>query len=166
MSKIKVQVLESRKLSNGKFKIYLGMFHKGEVRYISLPYVIDDLYQIEDGVVVCRKDAKIMNQRIKYELSYCQDKLDGIQSQHIYSCAQLKEMLEGKAKQDSFITIKEYMEMRIVKMRKEGSDSYADMNEYTLSKIIKILGDVTLASLTPATIDYTVSNRSYLFQLN
>ena len=94
-----------------------------------------------------------MNQRIKYELSYFQDKLDAIQSQQIYSCSQLKEMLEGKAKQESLITIKEYMELRIERLKKDGRNSYAEMNKYTLDKLMTIIGDITLQSISPATIE-------------
>lgn len=80
------------------------------MRYISTGYEIDDLYQFDKGKVVCRKDAKVMNQRLDYVLSEYREKLDEIDNLDIYTCSQIKEILEGRYKQESLMTIKEYME--------------------------------------------------------
>ena len=130
--------LTDQKTSKGTFFIYLTITHKREVRYISIGYEIDDLFQFDKGTVVCRKDAKVMNQRLDYVLSEYQEKLDSIDHQERFSCAQIKEMLENKKNADNTITIKDFMERRISDFRKEGRNSYADMNEYTLKKILSI----------------------------
>ena len=82
--------MSARQTSKKTFLIYLTITHKREVRYISTEYEIDDLYQFDKGKVVCRKDAKIMNQRLAYVLSEYQEKLNEIDNQDMYSCSQIK----------------------------------------------------------------------------
>lgn len=153
MATIRLVLLNSRKNSMGQYPILIAVTQKREVRYIRTDFVVDDLFQFENGEVICRKDAKVMNQRLKYVLSEYQEKLDNIPNHHIYNCSQIKEMLENKHKQEQLITIREYMEYRIALFKKEKRTGYAGMNVYTLSKILDILGDITLQSFTPATID-------------
>lgn len=153
MATLRFSILPARKTAKQTFFIYLTITHRREVRYIATDYEIDDLYQFEKGKVVCRKDAKIMNQRLDYVLSDYREKLDEISDKHVYTCAQLKEILEGKYKIEQLTTIKECMEKRILDLRKEGRMSYADMNEYTLEKILGILGNISLQSFSPTTID-------------
>lgn len=152
MATIHLAVLKTRQNSKGTYSIYVAVTHKRAVRYITTEYEIDDLYQFDNGTIVCRKDAKIMNQRLQYLLSEYQEKLDSITKQEVYTCSQIKDMLTGKMKAESLVTISEYMTERINRLRKENRGSYADMNVYTLSKILSILGDITLQSFSPDTI--------------
>ncbi|WP_455671708.1 phage integrase SAM-like domain-containing protein [Phocaeicola sp.] len=148
MATLNLSVLKSRQTTNGTYIIYVSINHQKETRYIATSYQIDDLYQFDKGKVVCRKDEKIINQRLKYILSSYQEKIDEIIDKEKYSCAQIKDILEGKTKQETAITIKEYMTDRIERLKKEGRTNYAKMNEYTLKTIISILGDITLQSLS------------------
>ena len=153
MATLRFSVLSARKTSKGTFLIYLTITHKRDVRYISTGYEIDDLYQFDKGKVVCRKDAKIMNQRLSFVLSEYKEKLEEIENLNSYTCSQVKDMLEGERKVESLVTIKDFMEKRIDDFRKEGRKSYADMNVYTLEKILSIIGNMPLKNITPATID-------------
>lgn len=153
MATLHFSVLKSRQTTKKTYVIYLAITHKRDVRYISTDYEIDDLFQFDNGKVVCRKDAKVMNQRLDYVLSEYQDKLNDILDQHIYNCSQIKEILEGHRKLEQLITIKDCMDLRIQSLRKEGRNSYADMNVYTLKNIISSLGNITIQSITPASID-------------
>lgn len=146
MANLKVAVLKARKTSKGNYPIFISVTQKRDVRYIKTEYSIDDLYQFENGKIVCRKDAKILNQRIQYNLSELQDKLDSIPDIRIFNASQIKDILEG-SKEDKLITIKEWFETRIEDFRKQGRGSYANMNLYTLSKILDSLGNITLQSL-------------------
>ena len=85
MATLRFSVLSTRKTSKGTFLIYLTITHKRDVRYISTGYEIDDLYQFDKGKVVCRKDAKIMNQRLSYVLSEYKEKLEEIKLLHLLS---------------------------------------------------------------------------------
>ncbi len=162
MATLRFSVLPTRQTSKKTFLIYLTITHKRAVRYISTGYEIDDLFQFDKGKVVCRKDARLMNQRLAYVLSEYQEKLDGITHQDRYSCAQIKEMIEKRVRATEVVTIKEYMEKRIDEFRKEGRGSYADMNAYTLGKILSILGNIPLSGFTPSTIDKFVRGMSDL----
>ena len=150
MVTLHLTVLTSRRNSAGKLPVLIALTSKRQVRYIKTGYEIDDLFQFEDGEVVCRKDARIMNQRLNFVLSEYRDKLSSIHDADIYSCAQLKEILEGRLKAEQPITIKEWMETRIEELRKDGRGSYADMNCYTLKLIIDTIGDVPMQCITPA----------------
>lgn len=101
MATLRFTVLPARKTSKGTFFIYLTITHKRNVRYISTGYEIDDLYQFDKGNVVCRKDAKLMNQRLAYVLSEYREKLNEIGDLDRYACSQIKEILEGKHKRES-----------------------------------------------------------------
>lgn len=162
MATLNFKVLKARRTAKKTYPIYLAVTHKRDVRYISTDYEVDDLFQFDNGKVVCRKDAKIMNQRLAYVLSEYQEKLNAITNQPIYTCAQLKDLLEGKQKAEEPVFIKEYMTMRIEDFRKAGQESYADMNTYTLEKILSILGDISLQSFTPGTIDKFIKGMSNL----
>jgi hypothetical protein len=156
MATIHLAVLKQRQKSNGKFSVYIAVTHKREVRYITSKYEVDDLFQFENGKVICRKDAKIMNQRLQYVLSEYREKLEAIERQEIYNCSQLKDILEGKTeeqqKAEQLITIKDYMELRMERLHQEKRDGYVKINRYCLSKILEIVGNVTLESISQATI--------------
>lgn len=152
MAKLHLTVLNSRQNQEGKFPIFIAVSEKREVRYIKTDYAIDNLYEFDHGMVVCRKDAKITNQRLQFVLSQYQLRLDAISDHRIYKCSQIVEILKGEEKRNQFITIKEFFELKIAELRKEGRGSYADMNVYTLGKILSILGDISLQSFSPETI--------------
>lgn len=162
MATLHLTVLKNRQNSNGKYLVYIALTQKRVVRYIPTEYEIDGLYQFEKGLVVCRKDAKTMNQRLKYVLSEYQERLDGIVDSDIYECSLLKSMIAGRVNPDRPITIKELFENRIKRLIKEKRNSYAGMNEYTLGKILSIIGNITLRDISPNTIERFIAGMSNL----
>lgn len=72
MAKLHLTVLNSGQNQEGKFPIFIAVTEKREVRYIKTDYTIDNLYEFDHGMVVCRKDAKIINQRLQFVLSQYQ----------------------------------------------------------------------------------------------
>ena len=162
MATIHLSVLKTRQTAKGTYFIYVAVNHKRSTRYIATEYEIEGLFQFDNGTIVCRKDANIMNQRLKFVLGEYQEKLDLIEDQEIYNCSQIKEILEGKIKLEQIITIKEYFEQRIKELRKEGRGSYANMNVYTLDKILSILGNINLQSITPQTVEKFITGMGSL----
>lgn len=154
MATLNLAVLKNRQTSKKNFIIYVSIFHKGETRYIATEYEIEELFQFDKGKVVCKQDAKVMNQRLNYVLNEYIKKLNTIQDQNIYNCTQIKQLLVGEMKLEQDITIKEYMSKRIEKLLKDGRNGYANMNQNTLNAIINILGDITLKSISTSTIKY------------
>lgn len=153
MATLRFTVLKERQTAKKTYIIYLTVTHKRAVRYISSGYEVDDLYQFEKGKVICRKDSKIMNQRLGYVLSEYEEKLNDIPDINVYSCSQIKEILEGKYKLEQNNSLIECMNLRIEGFRKEGRKNYADMNQCTLDFIKSILGDIALKSISPMTIE-------------
>lgn len=143
--------LNSKRNMAGKIPVLVALTSKRQVRYIRTGYEIDNLFEFDRGTVVCRKDAKLMNQRLNYVLSDYREKLKAIPNADLYPCSQLKELLVGKIQADQPVTVREYMEVRIGELRKEGRESYADMNIYTLKLILAAgIGDLPMQCLTPA----------------
>lgn len=153
MATIYFSIRKTKKTAKNTYVVYLTVCHKREVRYIATEYEVEDLYQFDKGRIVCRKDAKIMNQRLTFVLSEYNKRLISIKDQDIYNCSQIKETLEGKQKIEQNISLVDHVRARICKLRKEGRNSYADMNACTLEKIKSILGEITLQSLSTITID-------------
>ena len=89
MATLRFTVLPARKTSKGTFFIYLTIPQKGCQIHI-YRILIDDLYQFDKGNVVCRKDAKLMNQRLAYVLSEYREKLNEIGDLDRYTCSQKK----------------------------------------------------------------------------
>lgn len=156
MATLHFAVLKSRRTVKKTYSVYLAITHKRVVRYITTEYEVEDLYQFHNGKVVCRKDAKIFNQRLEYLLTEYQQKLDQIPNQNCFSCSQIKELLERKDTNlgcTGYSTLVECLQAKINDLRRERRDSYADMNEETLKRVKTVLGEVTLASMNPFTIE-------------
>lgn len=149
MATINLSVLKTRQTAKGTYIIYVSINHKRDTRYIATDYQIDDLFQFDRGKIVCRKDAEIMNKRLDYVVTEYKAKLNDIRDHDKYTCAQIKSILEGKNKQHTPITINEYMSDRIGRLKTKGRKNYAKMNEHTLKKVLSILGNITLESLSP-----------------
>lgn len=149
MATINLSVLKTRQTAKGTYIIYVSINHRRNTRYIATDYQIDDLFQFDSGKIVCRKDAEIMNKRLEYVVTEYRERLNEIRDHDKYTCAQIKNILEGKGKQQTAITIKEYMSDRIERLKKKGRNNYAQMNAYTLDKVLSILGNITLESLSP-----------------
>lgn len=149
MATINLSVLKTRQTAKGTYIIYVSINHKRDTRYIATDYQIDDLFQFDKGKIICRKDAEIMNKRLNYVVAEYREKLNEIKDKDKYTCSQIKDILEGRTKQKSTITIQQYMSDRIEYLKKKGRMNYAKMNEYTLDKVLSILGDITLDSLSP-----------------
>lgn len=69
MAVLHLAILKSIQNSNGKIPVLIAVIQRREVRYIKTDYVVDEFYQFDNGLIACRKDAKTMNQRLKYVIS-------------------------------------------------------------------------------------------------
>lgn len=80
-------VLKARQTAKGDYPIFISVTQNRIIRYIKTEYSIDNLFQFDNGIIVCRKDAKVMNQCLKFVLGEYQEKLDSIEDQEICSCS-------------------------------------------------------------------------------
>lgn len=153
MATARLSVLKTRQTNKGSFIIYIALSHKKETRYINTNYEIDDLFQFDKGKVICRKDAAVINKRLEYTLEEYREKLSNIENIEIYTCSQIKQILESEKAKRNFITLKEFMNDKILFFEKHNRHSYAKMNKDTLDRFLKTFGDITLASITPTMIE-------------
>lgn len=152
MATLRITTLKTRKTAEGKFPILIAVSHHGDTRYITTEIVINDLSEFENGKIAYKKDANILNKRLDYILNEYKDILKCIPDTTIYNCVQIKEILINTHKQSKMVTVKEWFEKRIHDFEKEGRLSYASMNRYTLDKILAILGNITLQSISVSSI--------------
>jgi site-specific recombinase XerD len=148
MATLNYKILPARRKVSGKLGIYLAVTHKKQVRYISTEFEIDDDSQFENGRVCYRKDASIMNKRMAYVLSQYKEKLEGINVKAFSTCAQLKDELMKSHEEESSMTLEELLSNRIDRIRKEGRENYALMNERSKKVIISIIGNPVIEYLT------------------
>lgn len=78
MATIRLTVLNSIKESNGKLPILICISQKKDRAYIKTEFLLDDISEFEDGRVVYRKDAGIINKRIQFVFSQYKEKYDSI----------------------------------------------------------------------------------------
>ena len=74
MATIRLTVLNSIKESNGKLPILICISQKKDRAYIKTEFLLDDISEFEDGRVVYRKDAGIINKRIQFVFSQYKEK--------------------------------------------------------------------------------------------
>lgn len=153
MATIRLTVLSSIKESNGKVPILICISQKKDRVYIKTEFLLDDISEFEDGKVVYRKDAGIINKRLKFVFSQYKEKYESIEDVEYLSASQIKYIITSKER-PSHISFIEYWKKRIVDFRKEGRESYAKMNEDTIKLFIKAEGDVPIPAICYRTVEH------------
>lgn len=116
---------------------------------MSTPFVLDDETQYEDGRVVGRPDARIMNIKMTKMACEYQDILDGIPHQDIYTSAQLKERLLAEIRLQGGMTYADFCSQYISEIESEGRHSYASLLERSGRYFVESVGNVPLSDITP-----------------
>ncbi len=153
MATIRLIVLSSIKESNGKLPILICISQKKDRAYIKTKFLLDDIAEFEDGQVVYRKDARIMNKRIQFVFSQYKEKYDSIEDLEFLSASQIKYVITAKER-PSHISFIEYWKKRIADFRKDGRESYAKMNEDTIKLFIKAEGDIPIPAINYRIIEH------------
>lgn len=153
MATIRLTVLSSIKELNGKLPILICISQKKDRAYIKTEFFLDDIAEFEDGQVVYRKDAGIMNKRIQFVFSQYKEKYDSIEDLEFLSASQIKYVITAKER-PSHISFIEYWKKRIADFRKDGRESYAKMNEDTIKLFIKAEGDIPIPAISHRTIEH------------
>ncbi len=146
MATIRLTVLNSIKESNGKLPILICISQKKDRAYIKTEFLLDDISEFEDGRVVYRKDAGIINKRIQFVFSQYKEKYDSIADLEFLSASQIKYVITAKER-PPYISFIEYWKKRIADFRKDGRESYAKMNEDTIKLFIKAEGDIPIPAI-------------------
>lgn len=73
MATLKLTLLKSKVLKDGKHKIRVAVCHKEETSYIITRFIIDSEAQFKNGQVVKRPDAAVMNKKLRNLLNEYQE---------------------------------------------------------------------------------------------
>lgn len=142
MTTLNFKILPARRKSNGKLGIYLAVTHRKQVRYISTEFEINDEAEFENGRVCYRKDAEKLNKRLAFVMSEYKEKLERLNPKSFQTCTLLKDALLKEEANPNSITISAMFHDRIERLRKDGREKYANMNELSCQTIVSILSDI------------------------
>lgn len=149
MATLSLKLLPTRRLASGGLFIYISLTHRRQVRYINTHIEIDDEYQFENGRVVCRKDAKQLNQKLAYYLGEYREALDAINTAKYSDCAGLREALEKAVNKPTHMTLSQLFDWRAQEFQEGGHTGTAKMYLGAKKVFIEILGDCPIEYITP-----------------
>lgn len=153
MATIRLTVLSSIKEHDGRLPILVCISQKKDRTYIKTEFLLDDIAEFENGKVVYRKDASIMNKRIEFVFSQYKEKYDSIENKEWLTALQIKQIIISKEK-PSHISFLEFWRKRINEIREEGRESYAKMNEDTVRVFTNAEGDIPIQTINTLLIEH------------
>ena len=153
MATIRLTVLSSIKEHNGRLPILVCISQKKDRAYIKTEFLLDDIAEFENGKVVYRKDASIMNKRIEFVFSQYKEKYDSIENKEWLTALQIKQIITSKEK-PSHVSFLEFWRKRINEIREEGRESYAKMNEETVRVFTNAEGDIPIQAINTLLIEH------------
>lgn len=154
MATLKLTLLKSKVLKDGKQKIRVAVCHKEETSYIITRFIIDSEAQFKNGQVVKRPDAAVMNKKLRNLLNEYQEKLDAIKHPNLYDCRQLREILVNGMREEESATFQAVSLEYVKELEETGSIGYSKMierNNRYFSEFVK--GNILLADITPELIE-------------
>ena len=153
MSSIYLTILPNKKNVRGEYAIRFAINHKRETCYIVTRFLVSSLAQFKNGQVIKRPDAAIINTKLRNLLNTYQNRLDEIVNPELYSCKQLKDMIQYADKRDS-ATFKSISDEFLHQLIEEGRGSYAKMIEHNSRTFLDFCkGDIPIQGVTPELID-------------
>lgn len=150
MATIKLSILKSKPLIDGRYKIYIYLCHKRKVCYIPTSIVVP-CNQFKNGQIVRNPEANVMNAKLRNIISEYQDRLDAIKHINMYDCKQLKDMLEnGCKKEEIAATFQSVAQNYIKELIEDGRGNYAKLIERNSRYFQEYTrGEFLLAEITP-----------------
>lgn len=153
MATIRLTVLSSIKEQDGRLPILVCISQKKDRAYIKTEFLLDDIAEFDNGKVVYRKDASIMNKRVQFVFSQYKEKFDSIENMEYFSALQIKQIIISKER-PSHISFLEFWKKRISEFREEDRENYAKMNEETIRLFTLSEGDVPIPALNTLMIEH------------
>lgn len=154
MATLKLTLLKSKVLKDGRHKIRVAVCHKEETSYIITRFIIDSEAQFKNGQVVKRPDAAVMNKKLRNLLNEYQEKLDAIKHPNLYDCRQLREILVNGMREEESATFQAVSLEYVKELEEAGNIGYSKMierNNRYFSEFVK--GNILLADITPELIE-------------
>lgn len=156
MATIKLTIFKAKALKDGRHKIRVAVCHKQETCYIVTHFIIDNISQFKNGQVVKRPDASIINTKLRSMMNELQERLDNIKNQSLYSCRQIKNMLESGTgfKENGYVTYQQACNVLIKNLKEEGRNSYAILIERNCRYFTEFTkGEILMSDITPNLIE-------------
>lgn len=153
MATIRLTALSSIKEQDGRLPILVCISQKKGRAYIKTEFLLDDIAEFEDGKVVYRKDAGILNRRLAFVFSQYKEKYDLIESKEWLTAMQIKRIMISKER-PSHISFLEFWKKRIDEFREEKRESYAKMNEETIRVFTNAEGDIPIPAINTLLIEH------------
>lgn len=154
MATLKLTLLKSKVLKDGRHKIRVAVCHKEETSYIITRFIVDSEAQFKNGQVVKRPDAAVLNKKLRNLLNEYQEKLDAIKHPNLYDCRQLREILVNGMREEESATFQAVSLEYVKELEEAGSIGYSKMierNNRYFSEFVK--GNILLADITPELIE-------------
>lgn len=154
MATLKLTLLKSKVLRDGRHKIRVAVCHKEETSYIITRFIVDSEAQFKNGQVVKRPDAAVLNKKLRNLLNEYQEKLDAIKHPNLYDCKQLREILVNGMREEESATFQAVSLEYVKELEEAGSIGYSKMierNNRYFSEFVK--GNILLADITPELIE-------------
>ncbi len=148
---LKLVIIPTKVLTNGKHKIRISIAHNSKTRYIPTNCIIDNLSQFKDGQVVNKEDASYMNMKLRDLLNHYQKIIDAIFDADIYSCSELRTILLQK-KDYSSTTYMQAADEYINELSEEKRDKSKKLYRLASNSFVKHEGDIMLIAITPKNI--------------
>ena len=127
MATLRITILKSKELRNGGYKIQVALAHRGKTSYIPTRFIVHDISELKNGNVVKCDDASEMNYALRNLLNQYQNILDNIHNINIYSCAQLKKVLQNRYISQELCTFQDIAADYIASVKKQGREKYASL---------------------------------------
>lgn len=153
MATIRLTVLSSIKEQDSRLPILVCISQKKDRTYIKTEFRLNDIAEFEDGKVVYRKDAGVMNKRLEFVFSQYKEKYDSIEDKEWLTASQIKQIITSKEK-PSHISFIEFWKKRVSELKEEGRESYAKMNEESIRIFTNAEGDVPIPAINTIIIEH------------
>ena len=153
MTTIKLALLKHTRAKNGTYKIRIAIGHQSETHYIVTKYRVNSPSEFENGIVVRIPEAHQMNIELRSLLNDYEQRLSSIPNPDIYTCKQLRDILENMRPHSSTVTFSQVSLQYQQELIKDGQQSYANMLNGALRKFQAFYnGDIFLSEINTTTI--------------
>lgn len=153
MATLSLTIVKAKVLKDGTHKIRIAVRHKHETCYIITRFIVKE-NQFRNGQVVRTPDAATVNARLRDMLDTYQERLDKINNKEIYTCRQLKSILQNAISSHEDATFQAVCRKYIAELEEEGRDNYAVLLERNCRYFTEYTrGDILLSDITPVLIE-------------
>lgn len=132
MANIYAAVLPSRKNKDGSYSVLIAVSNQRKTFYLPSGVKISSLSQWRNGCVVGRPDAMSMNVQIGDVLRNYREAMMRLKYSSAMSTMELKEYLTNSMRGNAGMSVIEYGNVFLERLRSEGRDSYLMNMGYTL----------------------------------